>query len=147
MANFTDFKLPTDAYTGFDAQRLRDLIIERINNDNTINFTDQNFEGSNISALIDIIAYASHGLLFYLNQTSSESNFNDAELYENINRIVKLIDYKPVGKQSCILPVQLKGTSDLSAGYYTVPKFTFASNQGKTYTFVNDLTFEKTTNN
>ena len=99
MANFTDFKLPTTAYTGFDAQSMRDLIIDRLNNDNTINFTDQNFEGSNISALIDIIAYSYHTLLFYLNQTSSESNFNDADLYENINRIVKLIDYKPVGKQ------------------------------------------------
>ena len=147
MANFTDFKLPTGAYTGFDAQSLRDLIIERLNSDPTINFTDQNFEGSNVSALIDIIAYSYHTLLFYLNQTSSESNFNDANLYENINRIVKLIDYKPVGKQSCILPIQLKGTSDLSAGYYTIPKFTFSSSQGKTYTIVQDLTFEKLTTN
>ena len=145
MANFTEFNLPTNAYTGFDAQSLRDLIIDRINNDATINFTDQNFEGSNISALIDIIAYSYHTLLFYLNQTSSESNFNDAELYENINRIVKLIDYKPVGKQTAVLPVEIKGTSDLSAGYYTLPKFTFASSQGKTFTFTRDVTFEKTT--
>ena len=145
MANFTDFKLPTGAYTGFDAQSLRDLIIERLNSDPTINFTDQNFEGSNVSALIDIIAYSYHTLLFYLNQTSSESNFNDANLYENINRIVKLIDYKPIGKQSCILPIELKGASDLSAGYYTIPKFTFSSSQGKTYTMVQDLTFEKLT--
>jgi len=145
MANFTEFNLPTNAYTGFDAQSLRDLIIDRINNDTTINFTDQNFEGSNISALIDIIAYSYHTLLFYLNQTSSESNFNDAELYENINRIVKLIDYKPVGKQTAVLPVEINGTSDLSAGYYTIPKFTFASSQGKTFTFTRDVTFEKTT--
>ena len=144
MSNFTEFNLPTNAYTGFDAQSLRDLIIDRINNDTTINFTDQNFEGSNISALIDIIAYSYHTLLFYLNQTSSESNFNDAELYENINRIVKLIDYKPVGKQTAVLPVEIKGTSDLSAGYYTIPKFTFASSQGKTFTFTRDVTFEKT---
>jgi len=145
MANFTEFNLPTNAYTGFDAQSLRDLIIDRINNDSTINFTDQNFEGSNISALIDIIAYSYHTLLFYLNQTSSESNFNDAELYENINRIVKLIDYKPVGKQTAVLPVDLKGTSDLSAGYYTIPKFSFATSQGKTFTFTKDVTFEKIT--
>ena len=145
MANFTEFNLPTNAYTGFDAQSLRDLIIDRINNDATINFTDQNFEGSNISALIDIIAYSYHTLLFYLNQTSSESNFNDAELYENINRIVKLIDYKPVGKQTAVLPVEIKGTSDLSAGYYTIPKFSFATSQGKTCTFTKDVTFEKTT--
>ena len=145
MANFTEFNLPTNAYTGFDAQSLRDLIIDRINIDTTINFTDQNFEGSNISALIDIIAYSYHTLLFYLNQTSSESNFNDAELYENINRIVKLIDYKPVGKQTAVLPVEIKGTSDLSAGYYTIPKFSFATSQGKTFTFTKDVTFEKTT--
>ena len=145
MANFTEFNLPTNAYTGFDAQSLRDLIIDRINNDTTINFTDQNFEGSNISALIDIIAYSYHTLLFYLNQTSSESNFNDAELYENINRIVKLIDYKPVGKQTSVLPVEINGTADLSPGYYTIPKFTFASSQGKTFTFTRDVTFEKIT--
>jgi len=145
MANFTEFNLPTDAYTSFDAQSLRDLIIDRINNDTTINFTDQNFEGSNISALIDIIAYSYHTLLFYLNQTSAESNFNDAELYENINRIVKLIDYKPVGKQTAVLPVQLNSTADQSAGYYTLPKFTFASSQGKTFTFTRDVTFEKLT--
>jgi len=145
MANFTEFNLPTNAYTGFDAQSLRDLIIDRINNDTSINFTDQNFEGSNISALIDIIAYSYHTLLFYLNQTSSESNFNDAELYENINRIVKLIDYKPVGKQTSVLPVQINGTSDLSAGYYTIPKFSFTSTQGKTFTFTRDVTFEKNT--
>ncbi len=145
MANYTEFKLPTNAYASFDAQSLRDLIIDRINNDNTINFTDQNFEGSNISALIDIIAYAYHTLLFYLNQTSSESNFNDAELYENISRLVKLIDYKPTGKQTCILPIKLKGTSDLSAGYYTIPRFSSSANQGTTYIFPEDLTFEKVT--
>lgn len=145
MANFTDFNLPTNAYTGFDAQSLRDLIIDRINNDTTINFTDQNFEGSNISALIDIIAYSYHTLLFYLNQTSSESNFNDAELYENINRIVKLIDYKPVGKQTSVLPVEINGTAALSPGYYTIPKFAFTSSQGKTFTFTRDVTFEKNT--
>ena len=143
MAKYTQFDLPTDAYASFDAQSLRDLIISRINKDTNINFTDQNFEGSNISALIDIISYSYHTLLFYLNQTSPESNFNDAELYENINRIVKLIDYKPVGKQSSVLPINIKGTSDLSAGYYTIPKFTFASAGGKTFTFTNDITFEK----
>lgn len=145
MANFTEFNLPTNAYTSFDAQSLRKLIIDRINNDSSINFTDQNFEGSNISALIDIVAYSYHTLLFYLNQTSSESNFNDAELFENINRLTKLIDYKPTGKQSSVLPITITGTSDLSVGYYTLPQFSFISANGKTYTLSDDLTFEKTT--
>ena len=143
MANFTQFDLPANAYANFDAQSLRDVIIDRINNDSSINFTDQNFEGSNISALIDIIAYSYHTLLFYLNQTSAESNFNDSELYENINRIVKLIDYKPVGKQTSVLPINITATSDISPGYYTIPKFSFATSQGKTFTFSNNVTFEK----
>jgi len=144
-SNLTEFNLPTNAYTGFDAQSMRDLIISRLNNDKTINFTDQNFEGSNISALIDIIAYSYHTLLFYLNQTSAESNFADAELYENINRIVKLIGYKPIGKQSCILPINVSAKAALSIGYYTIPKFAFVTGGGQTFSLVQDLTFEKLT--
>ena len=113
-SDLTEFNLPTNAYTGFDAQSMRDLIVNRLNADTTINFTDQNFEGSNVSALIDILAYTYHTLLFYLNQTSSESNFADAELYENVNRIVKLIGYKPLGAQTCILPVDVSGKAALS---------------------------------
>tara|TARA_Y100001972_G_C7667073_1_gene337623 strand:+ start:8253 stop:10085 length:1833 start_codon:yes stop_codon:yes gene_type:complete len=147
MAKYTEFNLPVNAYASFDAQSMRDLIIERINNDNTINFTDQNFEGSNISAIIDIIAYSYHTLLYYLNQTSAESNFNDAELFENVNRITKLLNYKPLGKQSSILPINIKTTANLSVGYYTLPRFSFSSSQGKTFTFVDDFTFEKVTSN
>ena len=144
-AKFTEFNLPTDAYTGFDAQSMRELIIARLNNDNVINFTDQNFEGSNVSALIDIIAYSYHTLLFYLNQTSAESNFADAQLYENVNRIVKLIGYKPVGKQSCILPITISAKSTMSTGYFTIPKFAFMTAGGQTFTLAQDITFEKIT--
>jgi len=144
-SNITEFDLPTNAYAGFDAQTMRDLIINRLNNDSTINFTDQNFEGSNISVLIDILAYTYHTLLFYLNQTSAESNFADAELYENVNRIVKLIGYKPAGPQTCILPINVTGKAALSKGYYTIPKFTFSTGSGQTFTTIEDITFEKTT--
>ena len=127
MANFTDFKLPTGAYTGFDAQSLRDLIIERLNSDPTINFTDQNFEGSNVSALIDIIAYSYHVLLFYLNNTASEVDFNQATLYENMNRIVKLIGYKPTGKQTSVVPINAVASNSLGSGNYTIRKYSIIS--------------------
>ena len=50
----TDFSLPTDAYASFDAVSLKALIKERL--DETSMFTDQNYEGSNLSSLIDIIS-------------------------------------------------------------------------------------------
>ena len=142
--NLTEFDLPTNAYASFDAQTMRDLIVNRLNNDTTINFTDQNFEGSNISGLIDILAYTYHTLMFYLNQTSSESNFSEAELYENVNRIVKVIGYKPIGNQTSVLPVNITANTSMSVGYYTLPKFTFMTENGQTFSFVEDITFEKT---
>ena len=145
MADITEFNLPINSYASFDAQSMRDLIIDRLNNNSSISFTDQNFEGSNLNAVIDIVAYSFHTLLFYLNQTSSESMFSDAQLYENMNRIVKLIDYKPVGIQTAIAPMTLKGSANLSTGYYTVPKFAFVTANGKTYSSTKDVTFRKTT--
>lgn len=143
MDNITEFNLPLNSYASFDAQSMRDLIIERLNNDSSISFTDQNFEGSNLNAVIDIISYSFHTLLFYLNQTSSEAVFTDAQLYENMNRIVKLIDYKPLGDQTAVVPMVIKGTANLSTGFHTIPKFSYMSSNGKTYSSSRDLTFRK----
>ena len=73
MADNTDFSLNRDSYATFDALTLKQLIKQRLNDGGV--FTDQIFEGSNISSIIDIIAYSYHTLLFYLNNTSSESLF------------------------------------------------------------------------
>ena len=50
LEDFTDYKLPKNAYLTFDADSLKSLIIERLNENET--FTDQNFEGSNMNAFI-----------------------------------------------------------------------------------------------
>jgi len=75
----SDFRIEQDGYVAFDAISLKDLIIERMNQQQV--FTDQNYEGSNLSAIIDIVAYSYHVLIYYLNKNSSESNFSQAELY------------------------------------------------------------------
>ena len=69
MEEITQFDLPVNAYASFDAQSMRDLILDRLNNNSDIGFTDQNYEGSNLNAIIDIIGYSFHTLMFYLNQT------------------------------------------------------------------------------
>ena len=65
---FTEFGLSTDSYAAFDATTLKALIKERLTDKNV--FTDQIFEGSNLSSIIDIIAYSYHTLLFYLNRST-----------------------------------------------------------------------------
>tara|TARA_R110002020_G_scaffold162863_2_gene348751 strand:+ start:360 stop:2195 length:1836 start_codon:yes stop_codon:yes gene_type:complete len=138
----TDFSLPAHGYTAFDAVSLKSLIKDRLNR--TTKFTGHNFEGSNMSALIDVIAYSYHVLLFYLNQTSSEAMFTEAELYENMNRIVKSLDYKPVGAQSPNLSFSAKATASLSTGTYTIPRYSFVDISGIPYSIKEDITFTKT---
>ena len=141
---FPEFKLASNAYTAFDATSLKRLMIERLNTPSNAVFTDQNFEGSNLNAIIDIVAYSYQTLLFYLNQTSSESVFTESQLYENINRIVKLLNYNPVGPQTCALPF-VANSSLLEAGVFTIPRYSYLNINGINYTFTSDITFEKIT--
>lgn len=136
---FNDFNLPINAYAAFDALSLKNLIIARLNSTNA--YTDQQYEGSNLSSIIDIIAYAYHVLLFYLNRTSAESNFTTAELYENINKIVKLIGYRPIGYQTSILPFKATSKIQLVPGTYTIPRYSFFNLNGTSYSFNTDVTF------
>jgi hypothetical protein len=140
-SNYNNFQLNTDEYAAFDALSLKSLIIKRLNS-NTV-FTDQNFEGSNISSVIDIIAYAYNVLLFYLNQTSAESNLTTASIYENVNKIVKLINYSPVGYQTALLPFKAYANNQLSPGTYTIPRYSYFTVNGTTYSFNSDITFTK----
>ena len=121
--DFLDYNLPQNAYVAFDAVSLKDYIINRLNENEK--FTDQNYEGSNLAAVIDIIAYSYHVLLFYLNNTAAEVNFDQATLYENMNKIVKLIGYKPTGRQTSIVPINATASSSLTKGNYTLRKYSY----------------------
>ena len=140
---FNDFNLPIDGYAAFDALSLKNLIIKRLNS--TSNYTDQSFEGSNLSSVIDIIAYSYHVLLFYLNRTGAESTFTTAVLYENINKIVKLIGYNPIGYQTSILPFKASANSNLAPNTYTIPRYSYFNLNGTVYSFNSDITFTKPT--
>lgn len=139
----TDFSLPETAYATFDASSLKSMIIQRLSEQGT--FTDQIYEGSNLSSFIDIVAYSYHVLLFYLNQTASESVFTESVIYENVNRIVKLLNYNPLGYQTCTLAFDVEASEDLVPGTYTIPRYTFVNNNGIAYSLNRDVSFTKYT--
>ena len=142
LENLTDFSLPRDSYAAFDAKSLKELIQTRLNQGGV--YTDQTFEGSNMSSIIDVIAYSYHLLLFYLNQTSAESMFSDTSIYENMNRIVKLIDYKPKGYQTSLLSFNLNAGGLLPVDNYTIKRYSYIVAGSVYYSFTNDSTFNKT---
>lgn len=141
--NTQNLEITKTSYTAFDATSLRDLIIQKLNRD--LVFTDQNFVGSNISAIIEIISYSFSTLMFYLNKTSTESMFSEAQLYENINRIVKLIGYDPIGNQTASTSFNLSA-ENLAIDNYILPRYTSTNLSGVAYSFNRDVSFTKTIN-
>lgn len=139
--NIQEFPLPYDAYAAFDALTLKQLMLERLNN-NSI-FTDQIYEGSNFNNFIDVIAYSYNVLLYYLNKTSNESMFATSQIYENMNKIVKLIGYNPIGYQSSVLKFKATANVNLTPGVYTIPRYSYFTINDIRYTFFNDITFIK----
>lgn len=137
------FNLPFNAYAAFDATNLKTLMIQRLNQGNV--FTDQIYEGSNFNSLLDVIAYSYNVLLFYLNKTASESMFSQAQLYENMSRIVKTLNYNPIGFQSSVVAFEATAPATLPAGVYTIPRYSYFTVNGIPYSFVQDATFIKTT--
>jgi hypothetical protein len=139
---FTDLTLPRNGYATFDALTLKSLIRDRLTQGGV--FTDQNFEGSNISAIMDVIALSYHYLLFYLNNTGAEAQFDQAALYENMNKLVKLMNYKPTGFQTGLLAFEATAGSDIPTGIYTLPRYSFFDVNGIYFSFPSDITFSKT---
>jgi hypothetical protein len=142
MPKQTDFLIPKDGYLSFDALTLKQFIKDRLNETNI--FTDQNYEGSYIATFNEIQAYTIHVLMYYLNRTSTEGQFSEAQIYENINRIVKLIDYKPIGKQTSTLTFNMSAGTEFNTGVYTIPRYSYIENGMQTYSFNEDIVFAKT---
>ena len=136
------FDLPFNAYAAFDATTLKSLMQQRLTQGGV--FTDQIYEGSNFNSLLDIIAYSYHVLLFYLNKTASESLYNQAQLYENMNKIVKALNYNPIGFQTSILNFNATAPSTLTPGIYTIPRYSYFTVNGLNYSFTEDTSFIKT---
>ncbi len=137
----TLFEIPKDGYLAFDALSMKQLINENLNKTGV--FTDQNYEGSYLSNIINIIAYSYNALMFYLNKTSTESMFTEAQIYENMNRIVKMLGYNPIGFQSSILPFKLEAVN-LSKGLYVIPRYSYFIKNNIAYSFNEDVIFNKT---
>jgi hypothetical protein len=92
--------------------------------------------------MIEVVAYTFNVLMFYLNQTSSESMFTDAQIYENMNRIVKMLGYNPVGYQTSLLPYTSTSIGLDPNTVYNIPRYSSINIGGTTYSFNKDVVFK-----
>lgn len=137
--------IKSDAYASFDPLSLKEYFKQRLNASGI--FTEQNTEGSNLAVLNDFMAMAFGSLLYYLNRSSTDGMFSETDIYENMNRIVKINDYNPQGYHSANLNFSLSATADLPIGSYVIPRYSYINVVGDiNYSFANDITIIKTTN-
>jgi len=135
-------------YLRFDPQSMKELITLKLSENST--FTDQIYEGSNLSVFIDIFA-AMYGCLTYqLNLNAAESIFTDTQFYDSMNRLVKLIGYNPAGfiSSSVLTNINVKPNELLLDSILTIPKYTtintgLYTSDGSTikFTFTENFTF------
>lgn len=120
------------SYALFNATDIKQFIINQLKANPDNPFKDVDYLGSNINALIDVIAVMLQQILFHYSVNSAETSFSTALLYESMSRIVSLLNYKSAGKQTSILPVRftIKRPSDIKLDTDTtvyLPKFLSAS--------------------
>lgn len=124
-------------YQLFNATDIKSFIIRQLKSSDNQIFKDVNYLGSNMNTFIDTIAVILQQLLFHLSLNASETALSTAQLLESMNKLSSLLNYKPSGKQTSILPVQLlisvQKTSTAGNGVkqVTIPRFLELSHNSK----------------
>ena len=85
-------------FTNLDFNDLRTQIKDYLRSNS--NFTDFDFEGSNFSVLIDILAYNSYITAYNTNMQANEAFLDSATLRENVVSHARNIGYVPRSKKS-----------------------------------------------
>lgn len=104
-------------------------------------FSDYNFEGSGLSILLDVLAYNTHYMGYYMNMMANEMFIDTAQLRQSVVSHAKLLGYTPrsrVASQATI-NVSFQAVPGDANSAMTLPKFTkftSAPKDGKSYSFV-----------
>ena len=88
-------------------------------------FKDYDFDGSNLSVLLDILAYNTYQNAFYLNMVSNEMFLDSAKLRDSVISHAKELNYLPRSFTSAKASIQLRITpTDSNKNSIVVPKGT-----------------------
>ena len=90
--------MPVTKFTNLDFDQVKAQIKDYLRANS--NFTDFDFEGSNMSILIDILAYNTYITAFNSNMVVNESFLDSATLRENVVSLARNIGYVPRSRKS-----------------------------------------------
>lgn len=100
----------TPEYLSIDYLSLIEKFKQELRNSEV--FQDYDFEGSNISILMELNAYVSELNTFFMNKVAKNTFLETADVYEAANRLARQVGYEPKGTRSarCTLQISVSGT-------------------------------------
>lgn len=110
---------------GLDFNQIKENFISFIKSDPSAPFTDFDFEGSGINAFINILAYNTHYLGYYVKMLLNESFIDSAIKRESLMSRAKLNAYVPgcvkTAKAKIKMSITLDEGQEPAEGYITLP--------------------------
>lgn len=112
-------------------------------------FKDYNFDGSNMSTLLDVMSYNSYLNSFYLNMVASEMFLDSAQKLDSVVSHAKELNYIPQSAKSAVAVVNFTANTDGVANPFVIPKgsifsgenangvFNFVTQEIQSYTSAN----------
>lgn len=104
-------------------------------------FKDYDFEGSNISVVLDVLAYNTYQNNYYKNMAISEMFLDSAQIYNSALSHAKSLNYLPKSRISSGTKISFNVNVNDDSPFIVIPrktKFRSSSNTGKQYTFNTD---------
>jgi len=85
-------------YANLDFDQIKSTLVEYLRNNS--NFTDYDFEGSNLSTILDVLAYNTYLTSYNANMVSNECFIDSATLRENVVALARNIGYTPRSRKA-----------------------------------------------
>lgn len=91
-------------------------------------FQDYDFDGAGMNVLLDILAYNTHYMGFYLNMTGNEMFLDTAQIRGSVLSLAKMIGYVPASNEGALSRVNILATpgptENQSINNITIDKYT-----------------------
>ena len=105
--------MPLQNFTGLDFDQIKQTLRDYLKANS--NFTDYDFDGSNLSSILDVLAYNTYITSYNANMVANEVFIDSATLRENVVALARNIGYLPRSKKSSRAQINFfVDTSDIS---------------------------------
>jgi hypothetical protein len=107
-------------------------------------FRDYAFEGSNLSVLLDVLAYNTYQNNFYNNMAISEMFLDSAQRENSVVSHAKTLNYLPKSRRSARASISFDISAPNNPSFITIPRltrFVARDDRGTTFTFHTDRAY------